>query len=272
MPLIQGSDWIGEDVPLREGEAALAVAEGGDRVIRMLAARPRRIVVVERHPEQLYLCDLKLSGVKALGFAEYRELTGLSPSRRRRALYQRVRWLLIPESDTFWLGHLGLIDRGVATQGILERRLASFRQFVRLVHGRTKVERFLALGNEAERRAMYHGEWQTFLWRKFGAWIWRRWFDDPPERLERLLFEGRLLADPPPLTQKIFEAAKEMANRAILVDEAPEEYLRTLPAKSIDVFALGRMDLRGLEDHLDRVAARETGLLPEEAVAESFPA
>jgi S-adenosylmethionine:diacylglycerol 3-amino-3-carboxypropyl transferase len=238
----------------------------------MLAARPRRIVVVERHPEQLYLCDLKLSGVKALGFAEYRELTGLSPSRRRRALYQRVRWLLIPESDTFWLGHLGLIDRGVATQGILERRLASFRQFVRLVHGRTKVERFLALGNEAERRAMYHGEWQTFLWRKFGAWIWRRWFDDPPERLERLLFEGRLLADPPPLTQKIFEAAKEMANRAILVDEAPEEYLRTLPAKSIDVFALGRMDLRGLEDHLDRVAARETGLLPEEAVAESFPA
>ncbi|HLF94691.1 MAG TPA: DUF3419 family protein [Planctomycetota bacterium] len=255
MTLYQGSDWPGEDVPLKEGDAVLAAAEGGDRVLRMLAARPRRVAVVERHPEQLYLCDLKIAGVKALGYPEYRELTGLSPSRRRRALYQRVRWLLSPEADAWWLSHLGTLDRGAATQGVLERRLASFRSFVRLVHGRRRMERFSALGNEAERRAMYAGEWQTFLWRKFGPWIWHRWFDDPPERLEQLLFDGRLLADPPELAAPAFEAAKEMANRVILVDESPEDYLRTLPSRSIDAFAMGRMDVRGLEEDLARVAA-----------------
>ena len=46
-----------------------------------------------------------------------------------------------------------------------------------------------------------------------------------------------------------------MANRVILVDESPEDYLRTLPSRSIDAFAMGRMDVRGLEEDLARVAA-----------------
>jgi S-adenosylmethionine:diacylglycerol 3-amino-3-carboxypropyl transferase len=296
MALFQGSDWPGEELPLREGDAILAVAEGGDRVLRMLGARPKRVAVVERNPEQLYLLDLKLAGVKALPHAEYLELTGLRPSRRRRALFARVRWLLVPESDSYWLARLGTLDRGVATQGILERRLASFRTFTRLVQGEKKVERYLALRNEAERRAMIDGEWQTLLWRKFGPWLWSRWFDVAPDRLGRLLLDGRLLADPPALAAGEFEAAKELANRVILVDEPPEDYLRTLPSKSVDAFALGRMDLRGLDDHLARVAApgariaivtereaavsgfvrqgapREDGLFPGKVVAGTFPA
>ena len=273
MPLLQGSDWPGEELPLREGDAILAVAEGGDRVLRMLGARPRRVSVVERNPEQLYLLDLKLAGVKALPHAEYLELAGLRPSRRRRALFQRVRWLMIPESDSYWLARLGTLDRGVATQGILERRLASFRTFVRLVHGEKKVERYLALRNEAERRAMVDGEWQTFLWRKFGPWLWSRWFDVAPDRLTRLLLDGRLLADAPALTAAEFEAAKALANRVILVDEPPEDYLRTLPSKSIDAFALGRMDLGGLEDHFARIAspgARMSIVTEHEAAVSGF--
>jgi hypothetical protein len=296
MALFQGSDWTGGGIPLREGDAVLAVAEGGDRVLRMLASRPRRVAVVERIPDQLYLLDLKLAGVRALPHAEYLELTGLRPSRRRRALFQRVRWLLTPESDSHWLGRIGILDRGVAGQGILERRLASFRTFVRLVHGRKKVERYLALRNEAERRAIFEGEWQTLLWRRLGPWLWRRWFDVSAERLEGLLLEGRLLAGPPGLTAAEFEAAKELANRVLLVDEPPGDYLRTLPAKSVDVLALGRLDLRGLEEDLARVAApgarmefvterassllgfvsegppREAGLFPGRVVAGTFPA
>jgi hypothetical protein len=282
MALFQGSDWQGGGIPLRQGDAVLAVAEGGDRVLRMLSSRPRRVAVVERTPDQLYLLDL--------------ELTGLRSSRRRRALFQRVRWLLTPESDSYWLGRLGILDRGVAMQGILERRLASFRTFVRLVHGQKKVERYLALRNEAERRAMFEGEWQTLVWRKFGPWLWRRWFDISAERLERLLLEGRLLAGPPGLTLAEFEAAKELANRVLLVEEPPEDYLRTLPSKSVDVLALGRLDLRGLEEGLARVAApgarmefvaeraasllgfvsegppREAGFFPGSVVAGTFPA
>ncbi len=255
MDLFLGSDWIGEERPVREGDAVVAAAEGGDRVLRMLAARPRLIVVLDRRPAQLRLLELKLAGVKALARAEYLELTGLRPSRRRRGLYQRVRWLLGRETDEFWLSRLSLLDQGVALRGVFERRLASFRNFVRLVHGRRKVERFLTLRNEADRRAMYAREWQTFLWRRFGARLWKRWFEVPAARLERLLFEGRLLAPPDEPDARAFEAAKELANRVIVAAESPEACLGSLPGRSIDAFLLGRLDVRELEGEIARVAA-----------------
>jgi S-adenosylmethionine:diacylglycerol 3-amino-3-carboxypropyl transferase len=252
--LRQGSDWVVDDLDGREGEAVLAAAEGGDRVLRLLSARPKRIAVVDRNPAQLHLLQLKLAALKSLAHADYLELMGPRPSRRRRALFQRLRWLLPKESDEFWLARLPLIDRGVAQQGEFERQLSSFRQFVRLVHGTKKVERFQALATEEERRRLYTKEWQTALWRHFGARIWKRWFEVGPDRLERLLFEGRLLAPPPQLTAAEFESAKELANRVLIVNELPQDYLRAQPGDSVDLFLLGRMDLRGLEAELCHVA------------------
>ncbi|MBI3858417.1 MAG: DUF3419 family protein [Planctomycetes bacterium] len=254
MELLQGTDWVADDLALREDEVVLAAAEGGDRVLRLLSARPKRVAVVDRNPVQLHLLDLKLAAVKSLAHRDYLELMGPRPSRRRRNLFQRVRWLMPKEADEYWLGRLGVIDRGVAQQGEFERQLSSFRQFVRIVHGSKKVERFQALATEAERREMYAREWQTYLWRQFGGMIWKRWFSVGPERLERLLLEGRLLAPAPQLSAAEFEAAKELANRVLVVNEPPQNYLRALPADSVEAFLLGRMDLRGLEGDLCRVA------------------
>jgi len=254
MELRQGSDWVVDDLVGREGEGVLAAAEGGDRVLRLLSARPKRIAVVDRNPAQLHLLQLKLAALKSLGHADYLELVGHRPSRRRRMLFQRLRWLLPKESDDFWLSRLPVIDRGVAEQGEFERQLSSFRQFVRLVHGTKKVERFRALATEEERRRAYLQEWQTALWRHFGGLIWKRCFEVGPERLERLLFEGRLLAPPRPLTAAEFEAAKELANRVLVVNELPQDYLHEQPGDSVDLFLLGRLDLRGLEADLCRVA------------------
>jgi S-adenosylmethionine:diacylglycerol 3-amino-3-carboxypropyl transferase len=254
MTLRQGSDWVVDDLGGGEGEAVLAAAEGGDRLLRLLSTRPKRIAAVDRNPAQLHLLHLKLAALKSLGHADYLELLGHRPSRRRRALFQRLRWLLPRESDDFWLARLPLIDRGVAQQGEFERQLSSFRHFVRLVHGTKKVERFRALATEEERRRLYASEWQTTLWRHFGGRIWKRWFDVGPERLERLLFEGRLLAPPPQLTTAEFESAKELANRILVVGEEPRDYLHAQPADSVDRFLMGRMDLRGLEAELCRVA------------------
>lgn len=254
MELRQGSDWVVDDLAGREGEAVLAAAEGGDRILRLLSSRPKRIAVVDWNPAQLHLLQLKLAALKALSHADYRELLGYRVSRRRLALYQRLRWLLSKEDDEFWLARLGVIDRGVAQQGEFERQLSSFRQFVRLVHGTKKVERFQALATEEERRRLYATEWQTALWRHFGGMLWKRWFDVGTERLERLLFEGRLLAAPPELTPSEFEKAKELANRVLVVTEAPEHYLRELPADSVDMFLMGRLSLKGLETELCRVA------------------
>jgi len=254
MELRQGSDWVVDGLEGREGEAVLAAAEGGDRVLRLLSARPKRIAVVDPNPAQLHLLQLKLAALKSLAHADYLELMGHRPSRRRRTLFQRLRWLLSKESDEFWLARLPVIDRGVAQQGEFERQLSSFRQFVRLVHGTKKVERFQALATEEERRRLYASEWQTTLWRHFGARIWKRWFEVGPERLERLLFEGRLLAPPPQLTAAEFDVAKELANRVLVVTEPSQTYLQGQPGDSVDMFLMGRMELQGLGAELCRVA------------------
>ncbi|HLY08277.1 MAG TPA: DUF3419 family protein [Planctomycetota bacterium] len=254
MNLLQGSDWVVEGLAGRPDEALLASAEGGDRVLRLLACHPKRVAVIDHHPAQLHLVALKVAAVKALSHADYLELMGSRPSRRRRALFHRVRWLLPKESDDFWLGRLGAIDRGVSQQGDFERQLSSFRQFVRLVHGVRKVARFQSLSTEAARRDLYAREWQTRLWRQFGGLLWKRWFDVGPERLEQLLFDGRLLAPPPELSLPEFVTAKELANRILIVSEAPVDYLRDLPPESVDAFLLGRLDWRGLEADLCRVA------------------
>jgi hypothetical protein len=254
MNLKQGSDWVVESLDGREHEVVLASAEGGDRVLRLLASRPKRVAVLDRNPAQLHLLSLKVAATKALAHPDYLELLGNRPSRRRRALYHRIRWLMPKEADEFWLARMGSIDRGVAQQGDFERQLSSFRQFVRLVHGSKKVARFQSLATEAERREMYSREWQTRVWRHFGGMLWKRWFDVGPERLEQLLFDGRLLAPPPGLTLGEFTTAKELANRILIVTEAPQDYLHALPADSVDAFLMGRLDLRELETELCRVA------------------
>jgi len=254
MNLEQGSDWVVESLDGREDEVVLASAEGGDRVLRLLAVRPKRVSVVDRNPAQLHLLALKVAAVKALAHPDYLELMGNRPSRRRRALYHRVRWLLPKEADDFWLARLGSVDRGVSQQGEFERQLSSFRQFVRLVHGSKKVAQFQSLATEAERREMYTREWQTGLWRHFGGMLWKRWFDVGPERLEQLLFDGRLLAPPPELSLAEFITAKGLANRILIVTEAPQDYLHALSTDSVDAFLMGRLDLGGLETELCRVA------------------
>ena len=254
MDLRQGSDWREEAVPDCAGRVVVASAEGGDRLLRLLAAGPRSLVVVDRSPAQLRLAELKLAALRELSREEWLEFVGWRPSARRRLLYQRLRPRLPAESDEHWLGRLSLIDRGVATQGTLERRLASFRAFAGLVHGRRRLDRFRALQTEPERRAMFEREWAGLLWRRLGAWLWRRWFDVPPGRLERLLLEGRLFAPPPEPAPADFASARESCSRALVAGD-PGDALAALPAGSVGVFALGRLALPGLEDQIARTAA-----------------
>jgi len=94
----------------------LASADEPGRLLRLLAQRPRQILVVDRRPTRLHLARLVLASLMALGHAEFLELMGMRPSKRRRALYARVRWLLPRETDDAWLADLSWIDRGLARE------------------------------------------------------------------------------------------------------------------------------------------------------------
>ena len=169
-----------------EGSFVLASADGSDRLLRLLARHPRRVWVVDRRPIRLHVARLTIAAIKALGHGEYLELMGVRPSRRRRALYARVRWLLPRENDDAWLANLAWIDRGLARE----------------VPG--------------------------------------------------------LRAQPPAVAPDLFEAAKEAAGRVEVVAEPPERALPRLPDACVDLFALGSLDVRGLEEELARLARRSS--------------
>jgi hypothetical protein len=254
---IESADWLEDAPPPCADAVVVAGPGGGDRLVRLLAGRPRRLAVVDRRPAQRHLAELTLAALRGLEHGPYLELAGLRTSNRRRALYQSLRGRLPRETDEFWLARLGLVDRGMSGQALLERRLAPFRALVGWIQGTRRVARFRSLATVAERRAEYARAWGTRLWRLLGPWLWRRWFDAPPERLERLLLEGRLLAPPPEIGLPVFASAKECAARA-LVAGSPDDYLRTLPDASVDLVVLGGPDVRGLEGEIARVSRTAT--------------
>ncbi|HLY72509.1 MAG TPA: DUF3419 family protein, partial [Planctomycetota bacterium] len=71
MNLEQGSDWVAEGLEIQEHEVVLASAEGGDRVLRLLGSRPKRVAVIDRNPAQLHLLSLKVAALKALAYSDF---------------------------------------------------------------------------------------------------------------------------------------------------------------------------------------------------------
>ena len=254
---------------LREGDTVFALSGAGDHVLALLAASPKLVIACDPRPAQAHLLELKLAGLRALAHGEYLELVGAKESRRRRGLYQRVRWLLSAEADAHWMANLAPLDRGLLSQGARERALAGFRRFVSLVVGAGRVDAFLALAEPEAQAESLRREWNGFLWRKFAgrvlAGALRR--ADPAACLRRLetvmtatpardnpllawLLAGRYgKARPFHLREDAFDALKVIANRVIVVCDRPERALAAMPDRSVDAFAIG--DAFGAIENLD---------------------
>lgn len=259
-----------EELQLGPSDVVVAVAGAGDRVLTLLGAAPKIIFAVDPSPPQAYLLELKLAGLKALSLQDYLELVGARESRRRRGLYQRVRWLLTAEADGYWMGRSENIDRGILSQGAREQALSGFRRFVTWVQGTRRIGEFLELSDPGVQRERLRREWDGFVWRTLGGRMLAGAFgaSDPAECLRRLeasmtsspardnhllswLLAGRYVASRPPyLDGEAFDALKLMANRIVVGCAPPSEALRALPAGFVTAFALG--------DGMDRLQDRES--------------
>lgn len=242
-----------------QGDTVFALAGAGDHVLALLGAAPRLVIAAEPRPAQAHLVELKLAGLKSLAYGEYLELLGRKASRRRRGLYQRVRWLLSSEAEAHWTANLQAIDAGLLAQGQRERALASFRRFVWLVQGNRRVEQFLSLADPREQADVLRREWDGFVWRRFAGRVLAGVLGRPDpdaclRRLEQVMTatparENYLLswllagafraATPFYLREDAFDALKSIANRVIVVCDRPDRALAGMPDESIDAFALG---------------------------------
>jgi len=181
----EDADVLLEAMQVAEGDTCLSIASAGDNTIALAGAGAGRVIAVDLNPAQIACLELRIAAYRELGYEEFLELVGQSPSARREALYERCRGHLTEDARKFWDRRLGLIRRGFAQAGKFERFLSGFRRYLLpLVEGRRNVDRLLALRTPKERQAFYDSRWNNRRWRLlcrlfFGRTLLGRFGRDP---------------------------------------------------------------------------------------------
>jgi S-adenosylmethionine-diacylglycerol 3-amino-3-carboxypropyl transferase len=261
-------------------DTVVVVSSGGCTALSLLAAGAGRVVAVDVNAAQNHLVELKAAAA-LLGAREAVAFLGGFPSRARRARYDRLlRGLLTPAARAYWDARPGSLRRGVLSAGASERFIAVIVAALRLfVHPGDRVERMLAAPSLEAQRALFVREWNTRRWRALFAVLCSRlafrgtypaaFFAhvDTPSFAEHFrrqaehaltelpvadnYFLHHMLAGryplsapegvPPYLSPEGAAAVAAGRERLALVDGAMTEYLRTLPDRSVQAFALSNI-------------------------------
>ncbi len=125
----------------------------------------RKIITLDLNPYQNYLLDLKMATFRSLDYSQLLEFFGLSPSRRRAALYQALRSHLTLDSCEYWDNQPEKIHTGVIHCGRYEGYMHFLQKWFNRLMGRSLGEKLFAVESDAERYALYRCEWDNRRWR-----------------------------------------------------------------------------------------------------------
>ena len=146
----------------------LSITSGGDNTLALLLAGAGKVDSIDLNPVQNYLLELKKSAAKCLAYDEYLELMGVRASKRRWALFQKVRTNLSQAAEAWWSSHQRLIEKGVMHCGRFEHFSAFFARFVLpLIHSKRTILGLLMCRNVQEQRDFYKRRWDSWRWRFF---------------------------------------------------------------------------------------------------------
>lgn len=133
-----------DNVPEREAvlqqqpDTLVGITGSGERLLALLDAPSlRRVIAVDTNSEAQHLFAIKLAALKVLSVDDYLGFIGhlaLSAAQRREQL--AVVWPhLGNETQSYWLGRVSVIERGIDNAGHFERYLARLRPLVNLLLG-----------------------------------------------------------------------------------------------------------------------------------------
>ena len=233
--------------------------------------------VTQNHVVELkYAAVSRLSRVNAIRF-----LGGLpADAGERVATYVSLRDNLTSDAQAYWDDRSDAIGKGVLRSGVSERfiRLVSW-VVTHLVQNPSRVRRMLSAHSIAVQRELFANEWNGLRWRLLFKVLLNRWVmsraHDPAffehAQLSSFAEHFRKLADhalcdiptvdnyflhemltgrypverlngvPPYLTCAGARAIAEARGSLLLVDAAMTDHLRSLPARSINCFALSNI-------------------------------
>lgn len=248
------------------GKTYVIVGSGGCTALSLLAAGAGRVVAVDLNRAQNHVTELK---VAALGAPDAVAFLGGAPMADRLGHYRSLAGHLSEEARTYWDSHPKHVERGVLGAGVTEKFIGGVMTVMRTtIHPPSRIRRLLACRIVEEQRELFAREWDTRRWRllftlllnravfrktyhpAFFAHVDNPSFADHFRRLAdhtltnipistnyflHFMLTGAYGAALPPYLERAG------AGHLTIVDGSYTEYLRTLPDRSVDGFAISNI-------------------------------
>ena len=144
---------------IRPGETVLTITSGACNTLGFLLFDPAVIHSIDINPSQSRVLALKIAAMARLDYPDFIGFMGLAPADDRLKYYAALRGALSPDDAAFWDGQTELLRRGMLLQGRYDRFVQLVGRYIRLTHGKRRIDRLLNAPNMNEQRAVFDRSW-----------------------------------------------------------------------------------------------------------------
>lgn len=272
---------------IEQSDAIICVTGSGCRTLSLLACNPSSLVSVDFSPGQNYLLELKLAVIRNLSYEEVLQFFGVDDCRDRWETFCLLKDKISPAAAAYFSSHKWAIKRGILFTGQHELFYKRFSiPLIRLLFGRYINQIFNASTLE-EQRLIYQNHVSSPLWKwliRLGSspHVFRYLFNEPNlftetdldagqyvlERLDHtfnhhlaknnhwnsFMFYGKYLGRhclPHFLEKENYLAIREATTKIEIVTADVLEYMKQLPAQSINKYSLSDVSSYMKKDKFD---------------------
>ncbi len=268
-----------EALKIKSKDALLAITSGGCNVLGFLLFDPEIIYSIDINPAQSYLLELKIAAIKSLDFAEFISFAGLKEHEDRLILYKKIKPLLNKEALEYWDRNEKVLSHGFIMSGKYERFIKLAGKFLNLLQGRKRVLGLFKEKTKEEQEIYFDNVWNTkrfhYLFKilfnkrmlaKRGLATDYFHFDDGSKSFAESFYnrskkafrnipvKGNYFLSlyllgkysnvnevPAYLKKENFELIKSRIDRIKIITAEAQDWLDSMPADSIDCFALSNI-------------------------------
>ncbi len=264
---------------IKSNDIVLAITSGGCNVLGFLLFDPEIIYSIDINPAQSWLLELKIAAIKSLGFEDFVSFAGLKEHNNRLYLYDKIKPFLSKEALEFWNRQDKILSQGFIMNGKYERFIRLAGKFINFLQGKKRVQGLFEEKTKEEQQIYFDKVWNTRRFHYMFTILFNKrmlakrglvadyfHFDDGSKSFAESFYNrskkafrnipvkgnyflslyllGKYSNDnevPAYLKRENYELIKSRLNRIKIVTGDAQGWIDTMPAQSIDCFALSNI-------------------------------
>ena len=146
---------------IKSNDTVLAITSGGCNVLGFLLFDPEIIYSVDINPAQSWMLELKIAAIRSLGFDEFIAFAGLKEHDNRLNLYKKMKPFLNDQALEFWDKQEKILKKGFLMNGKYERFILLAGRFLNLLQGKKRVQGLFKEKTREEQEDYFDRIWNT---------------------------------------------------------------------------------------------------------------